>query len=177
MKRVFLSVLITSFFISAFSRQAIQSNESVFRHRAQHALTAVLIADKFSLPVSIRIYTYSNIAAYEVLAAGKEHFSSLRQTDSRFPDLSMLTPAKNVYLPLAAVYAYLLTAKNFVYHEQQLNDSLITILQDFRLPGSDYAKVQASLDYGTRVAEAIYSWSKSDNYRQIRSYPTYVVLN
>lgn len=176
MKSLFVSALITLFSSTAFSQQSV-ADESVFLHRAQNALTTVLIADKFSLPVSIRIYTYSNIAAHEVLAAGNRGFVSLYTSDNRFPDLSPLTAPANVHLPLAAVYAYLLTGKNFVYHEQQLNDSLISILQDFRLPGSDYTRVQASLDYGTKIAEAIYAWSKGDNYRQIRSYPTYVVLN
>ena len=162
---------------TAFARQPAQLNEAVFLQRAQQALTTVLIADQFSLPVSIRIYTYSNIAAYEVLAAANKQFNSLHKTDNRFPDLATLTPPKNAYLPLAAVYAYLLTGKNFVYHEQQLNDSLVRILQDFRLPGSDHAAVEASLTYGTQIAEAVYNWSKTDNYRQIRSITPYVVLN
>ena len=177
MKQVLFIGLFTALVTAGFDRQPARPNEAVFLHRAQQALTSVLMTDQFSLPVTIRIYTYSNIAAYEVLAARNQQFSSLHKSDQRFPDLSSITPPQNVHLPLAAVYAYLLTGKNFVYHEQQLNDSLIRILQDFRLPGSDYAVVQASLDYGTKVAEAVYNWSKTDNYRQIRSYPTYVELN
>ncbi len=177
MKRLLFIGLLSASAAALFARQASPSNEAVFLQRAQQALTSVLITDQFSLPVCIRIYTYSNIAAYEALATGNQQFSSLHKSDKRFPDLSSITPPKNVHLPLAAVYAYLLTGKNFVYHEQQLNDSLIRILQDFRLPGSDYTVVQASLDYGTKVAEAVYNWTKSDNYRQIRSFPTYVELN
>lgn len=177
MKQLFLSIFLSFNICIAYAQQPAKINEAVFLHRAQQELTNILIADQFSLPVSIRIYTYSNIAAYEVLAAANKQFSSLHKTDKRFPDLSSLTPSENVHLPLAAVYAYLLTGKNFVYHEQQLNDALVRILQDFRLPGSDHAAVQASLNYGAQIAEAVYNWSGNDNYRQIRSITPYVVLN
>ncbi|RYZ41933.1 MAG: hypothetical protein EOP49_28605 [Sphingobacteriales bacterium] len=44
------------------------SNEAEYLHRAQEALTEVIVHDIFSPPVASRIYLYSNLAASYLLS-------------------------------------------------------------------------------------------------------------
>ena len=46
-------------------------------HNASDQLTSVIVHDIFSPPVASRIYAYSNIAAYEVIAQGSSSHSWL----------------------------------------------------------------------------------------------------
>ena len=56
-------------------------------HRAQKALTDIIIHDIFSPPVAGRIYAYTNIAAYEVLVKQNEGYHSLYKQLNSFPEI------------------------------------------------------------------------------------------
>ena len=62
-------------------------------HLAQDELTAVMVHDIFSPPLASRVYAYSNIAAYEILAQTKDYpYSSYA---SVLKDFNGITPAKD----------------------------------------------------------------------------------
>src|SRR5882757_7661590 len=83
-------------------------------HRAEKALTDVMVRDIFSPPVASRIYLYTNIAAYEVLVQeNKDTYRSLYGQVISFP----LIPSskKKISASLASVYAFLLVGKKLVF--------------------------------------------------------------
>src|SRR3954452_12875423 len=76
-------------------------------HRAQKALTDVIVHDIFSPPVATRIYAYTNMAAYEVLVHQNQEYKSLHNQLKSFPEIE--GTSVKISNSLAAVYAFLLT--------------------------------------------------------------------
>ena len=139
-------------------------------HRAQKALTRVIVHDIFSPPVASRIYLYSNAAAYEALVPSQEKYRSLRHSIPAFP---VIRDSGTVDYELAALIAFMSTASNFVFSESILKDSLDVMLTGFRkLPEAVYA---SSLRYGQRVADSVIRWAGGDNYKQTRRFRRYVL--
>jgi hypothetical protein len=150
-------------------------NEAEYLHRAQQALTEVIVHDVFSPPVASRIYLYANLAAYEVLALEKNSLVSFEKKRN-FPAVSELTAAASqVYLPLAAVSAFLHTATFLIFSEKRLQDSASRILNDFKQKMVDKKKFDASVTFGLQVADSILSFAARDKYRETRSMRRYSV--
>jgi hypothetical protein len=139
-------------------------------HRAQQALTSVIIHDIFSPPVASRIYAYANIAAYEVLVKQHPEYHSLHQQVRNFPQIP--APAAEISGPVAALNAFLLTGKNLVFSEKRLQDSFDLILNALGKKVTK-KKFQASLEYGKTVSAAVMKWAAQDQYRETRSLRRY----
>jgi len=144
-------------------------------HRAEKALTDVIIHDIFSPPVSSRIYLYANIAAYEILAkSDPEHYASLYGQVKSFP---LIPPAnKKISASLAAVCAFMEVGKKLVFSEPMLGDSLHNILAWHKSKGIDKSVYDASLKYGQQIADTILSWANQDHYTETRKLPRYRFL-
>ena len=135
-------------------------------HRAEKALTDVMVHDVFSPNVASRVYAYANIAAYEILAAQNKGYHSLHGQIRSFP--MMPAPAAGSSSSMAAVYAFLLVGKRLVFSEQALDDSITSVLRwykDKKLPANVQQK---SLAYGKQVADTIMQWVNADQYRETR---------
>lgn len=162
MKRILLSFLGIFATIGALPQSGAEP-----LHRAQKALTDVMVHDIFSPPVASRIYLYTNIAAYEVLV--KEHprqYVSLRGQIGSFPAIP--PPQKKISGPLASVYAFLLVGKKLVFSEATLEDSMRNILKSYGFPKMSRAQYAASLEYGRQVSDSIIRWAGKDQYKETR---------
>src|SRR5882762_7987305 len=103
-------------------------------HRAEKALTDVMVHDIFSPPVASRIYLYTNVAAYEVLVkAYPGSYRSLYGQVRNFPNLP--APREKIDGSLAAVYALMVVGKKLIFSEPVLEDSLQAILAQYRAEG------------------------------------------
>src|SRR5580698_6488926 len=90
-------------------------------HRAETAVTDIMVHDIFSPPVASRIYLYTSVAAYETLAKGAwREYASLYGQVKGFPEIA--APQKKISFPLAAVYAYLLVGKRLIFSESVMED-------------------------------------------------------
>ncbi|MDQ3277839.1 MAG: vanadium-dependent haloperoxidase [Bacteroidota bacterium] len=143
-------------------------------HRAQHALTGVIVHDIFAPPVASRIYLYANMAAYEAALPAQKVYSSLRQSLPMFPRIQPSGRDAAIRYDLSAVYAFLQTARRFVFSEAILNDSLQSLLKAY--DGVEPAVYQASLAYGQSVADSIMAWADKDGYRESRKLRRYNLL-
>ena len=143
-------------------------------HRAEKAVTDVIVHDVFSPPVASRIYAYSNIAAYEVLVQSDNNYISLQAQLPSFPKIP--SPKKNVSSSLAAVYSFLLTGKQLVYSDSILQDSINNILQWYKHKKIDAAVYENSLQYAELVADSIKSWMQKDHYKETRKLRRYAYL-
>lgn len=143
-----------------------QEQAAASLHRAQRAVTAVIVHDIFSPPVASRIYMYSSLAAYEALTVSPNvrSFKNLRK------DFPRLDPKGQTVDPtISSIGALLYTAARFVFSDSSMLDSMQQILKPYRT----HALYTASLAWGKRVSDSIFSWSKTDGYlhtRKLRRY-------
>ncbi|MFT3933355.1 MAG: vanadium-dependent haloperoxidase [Chitinophagaceae bacterium] len=135
-------------------------------HRAEKALTDVMVHDVFSPNVASRIYLYANIAAYEVLVKeNKTGYYSLHGKIKGFPNIP--TPGNKVHYSLAAVNAFMLAGKKLIFSEPAFQDSINNIIALYRKAIT--AKVfDASISYGKQVSDSIIAWSALDQYKETR---------
>ncbi len=143
-------------------------------HRAQKALTDVIIHDIFSPPVASRIYAYTNMAAYEILVKANKNYHSLKGQVNSFPAIP--APAKKVNLSLSALNAFLITGKNLVFSEAILQDSINHILAWYQQKGISSELFKSSMDYGGQVADIVLQWVAKDKYKETRSLRRYSFL-
>lgn len=144
-----------------------------FLHRAQQALTHVIIHDIFSPPVSSRIYLYAHMAAYETLIKGNDQYKSLYGQIENFPHIP--DPENTVSYSLAGIHAFLLTGKRLVFSEAMMEDSLQAILRSYKKEVSA-AAWKASLAYGKKVSDLILNWAAQDHYADTRKLRRYNFL-
>ncbi len=140
-------------------------------HRAQSALTNIIVHDIFSPPVASRIYAYTNMAAYEVLVKQNSGYRSLSGQVNSFPTIP--APAGDVCYSLSGVYAFLLTGKSLVFSEEMLQDSINQILRWYKDQKLSPALFETSLQYGQQVADVMISWANQDHYKETRSLRRY----
>ena len=173
MNRIFAYILLFTCIGSGSYSQKADLNSAGPLHRAQQALTDILVHDIFSPPVASRIYAYSNIAAYEVFSNTIGGSPSLHRAYKKFPDLSFIKSNKKISPSLASVYAFLVTAKNYIFSEKRLEDSIQLILQYYKKNIPDAQVYKNSLLAGKQIADSIISWSSKDGYRRTRSLRRY----
>lgn len=171
-----------TFFFTAFiipfcasAQDARQKMESAPQplHRAQHALTSVIVHDIFSPPVSSRIYLYAHIAGYETFIQRSDTYRSLHGQIENFPTIPKAP--ENVSPNMAGVYAFLLTGKSLTFSEKLMEDSIQRIVRTYKkkLPSKVF---EASLAYGKLVSDSIVNWSKKDRYAETRKLRRYNFL-
>lgn len=140
-------------------------------------LTDIIVHDIFSPPIATRIYAYSTIAGYEVMAHAGQGYRSLAG------QLNGLTstpapPAGDtgaIDFPLAALIAMSTTGKALIFSEDRMQLVIDTLQLLARQAGVPPEKLKASVAYGQQVAASILEWSKKDHYAQTRSAAKYTV--
>ncbi len=172
MKRIFLILL----FFQTICRAAplAWEQDAAPLHRAEKALTEVIIHDIFSPPVASRIYAYTSFAAYEILIQQNNTYRSLHGQLNAFPVIP--AASEKINTSLAAVYAYMLTGKTLVFSEAILQDSINNILQWYQSKKISGKQYKASLAYGQQVAAIILKYASLDNYKETRSLRRYNYL-
>lgn len=181
MKKILVIVLLVAASAELFS----QTSAPVFKrmtyatdayplHRAQKALTDVIVHDIFSPPVASRIYLYANIAAYECIASGDRNMNSLHGQLAKFPAIS--SPGNEVIPAVAAIHAFFNTAKQLVFSEKRLMDSAAAVLSWYEKRSVRSKQLAASEAYGRQVADSILKWVSSDNYKETRRMKRYNLL-
>ena len=133
-----------------------------------HKLNYVIIYDIFSPPVASRIFAYSNLAAYEVLAHEGGHFKSLQGKVNGLNNIPAPAKHTKIDFPFASIIAMTKVGKQFTFSDDTVKniiDSVKLLAQDSGMPDELFDN---SVRYGEQVADSIISWSKKDNYAQTR---------
>lgn len=142
-------------------------------HRSVKQLTDVIVHDIFSPPVASRIYAYSNMAAYEVMAHDNPNYQSLA---GQITELTIVpAPTQGVCYPLAAVQAYLTVGKSLIFSEEKIDQFELDIMAEFAALDMPSEVYDYSITYGNEVAEHIKAWSQGDMYKQTRTFPKYSI--
>ena len=91
-------------------------NNSQLYSKAVHELNSVVMGNNFNPIVASRNYTYANIAAYEVIAAGyHEKFNSLTQQIKGFTTVPKLSTGKNINYEFASLLAFCIIGESVTF--------------------------------------------------------------
>lgn len=134
-----------------------------------HELNNIVMGNNFTPVVASRNYTYANIAAYEVIAAGdSKHYASLA---GQLNGLAALPkPASTaIDFPFAALLAYCKVGNAVTFPEGSMDDYVAGLKQKATDADMPSAVFDASIAFADTVATSVLKWSKKDNYLQTRS--------
>lgn len=147
----------------------VKSLDADYLHTAVQDLTDVMVYDIFSPPQASRNYAYPSLAAYEIMTrcdssiysfAGKlNEFQGIRDPEN--PDL--------VRCDVAAVHAFYLVGKQFIYSTDKLESGHQKTLDQIRTMGIPEDELSASLAYGEMATEDIMAYVKTDGYAETRT--------
>jgi len=144
-------------------------------HNWNIILEEAIVNDFFSPPVAARIYTYPNIAAYEVLA---HNDSSYKRFSSLYSDLNLPNPKKKtVNQELAAIFAFYHTGKRLVYSTNILKSQMDTFRLNLQKVDAEEDIIIDSEAYGKLIADSIIAWSSKDLYNESRSFAKYKLVD
>jgi len=143
-------------------------------HNAVDRLIEVQIHNIFSPPQASRIFAYTNIAGYEVLAQNDPNYKSLSGQLRGLTSIPKPNTEDSINYKLASLTAYYELSKELVFTEDKIitfRDSIFNVWQK-----QDQLTFMASYNYGMQVASHIKSWMNKDNYAQTRSMPKFSVI-
>jgi len=152
-----------------------EAADAEFYHRAVKQLTDVIVHDIFSPPVAARIYSYSSIAGYEVMAAGNANYRSLAGQLTGLEAVPQPIDTGEHCYPVAALAAQLKVGKALIFSEAKMDAFEAELLEEIEAIKMPRAVLERSLTYGRRVADHIIEWSKGDMYAQTRTYPKFSI--
>ncbi len=136
---------------------------------AMKQLTDIIVHDIFSPPAASRVYSYPNIAAFEIIAqAYPDDFISL---SGQLTDL--LTIPKNedpvVNMHLAALHAFLTVGTELIFSEEKMHEFQNQTYQALKVDGLSQRVLKSSTKYGDLVASHILKWADGDHYKETRT--------
>ncbi|GAC1389132.1 MAG: hypothetical protein NVSMB45_19010 [Ginsengibacter sp.] len=133
-----------------------------------HDLNYVIIYDIFTPPVASRIFAYSNLAAFEVLAKEGKHFNSLAGKVNQLNNIPSPLKGVKIDYPFASLIALLKVGDALTFSKDTvkiITDSVKSLAQEAGMPDDMFTN---SIQYGQQVADSVLSWSKKDNYDKTR---------
>lgn len=136
-----------------------------------HIIIKTIMEDLMSPPVASRVHLYSNIAAYEVLIQHNPSFKSISGQITHFPVVTESNIKVND--TVAAATALLFSAKKYIFSEHIIDDFFENEKSKWYTRLKDTTLVDSSINYGKRVAERVFLWSKKDNYDHTRTLHRY----
>ncbi len=143
---------------------------------AMKKLTDVIVYDIFSPPVASRVYMYPSVASYAVMQ--KAYPDKYNALEGQLKDLSTIPEPtdENIDFHLASFHAFTVVGKQLIFSEQKITDFQIETYQNLQKAGLPDKVLEASKEYGNKVADHILKWSKGDLYDQTRTYSKYTIL-
>ena len=136
-------------------------------HQSVDKVGQIMVHDIFSPPVASRVFSYPNIAAYEIMAQGNSKYASL---EGQITDLSRIPSpetTEGLNYQLAALIAHMDLNKKLIFSEDEMQiyiDSLYGVWED-----KNPKEFNISKTHGLKVASHIFLWMDKDNYKQTRT--------
>ena len=172
MRRFFLLLILTITIVSCGKKEEKIEVTSDDYHAANDHLSKTMVHDIFSPPVASRVYAYSNIAAYEVMAQFNPDYKSLsgQLTDlgqTPAPETDMVNPE------VASLVAFYDIGRSLVFSENRIIEKRDSLFNIWKKKNERVFKV--SEVYGLKVAGHIREWMSKDNYAETRTMPKFSI--
>lgn len=177
MRKIFHAVIVLSIAASCNRANDYQQviHDPILYSNLTGQLTDIMTFNIFTPPVASRVYAYSHLAAYEVMAQGDSNYVSLNGQLKGFTNIPKPEAGKQIDYPYASMIAMMEVGKTLTFSNATM-DSIVNSLKELAIehgmPDSMEAQSKA---YGLSVAKAVLAWSKKDNYAQTRSAAKYTV--
>ncbi len=143
-------------------------------HASVDKIIDIMVHDIFSPPVASRIFAYSNVAAYEVVANNDNTFKSLNGQLSGLTKAPVYDKTKGpLNIQLAALIAYMDVSKDLIFSEDDIVTYRDSLYSKWEL--TNKVEFNNAKNYGLKVASHIKTWMSKDNYKQTRSMPKYTI--
>ena len=136
-------------------------------------LTDVIIQDIFTPPVASRIYAYANIAAYEAMQVGYPEYQGLEGQLKGLTNLPVPQNSEKIYPPLAAMVAFMTSARELVFSPQSIDKVEADFLRKAREMGVSGSIYRESVQWGQTIGKAINTWASGDGYHQRQALPAH----
>lgn len=140
-------------------------------------LNNIVLESNLPPMIASRNYVYANIAAYEVIAAGDKKFQSLSGQIKHLPAMPQPAPGQQIDFSFAAMLAFCKVGAAVSFPEGSMDDYVSDLKKQMDDAGMPSTIFENSIVYGEKVADSILSWSKKDNYAQLRSAARYTVTD
>lgn len=175
MKNYYIPFLITVIFMLVSCKDNLEPIEITTDdfHNSVDKVVEVMVHDIFSPPVASRVFTYPNIAAYEIIAQGNQNYSSLKGQISHLDAIPKADKSKKINYQLAALVAHIDLSKRLIFSQKTIEtfrDSLYQVWSS-----KNASEFEDSKAYGLEVANFVYEWMRNDNYKQTRTMPKFRV--
>jgi len=152
--------------------------DPILYSKTNHELNTVVMGNNFSPIVASRNYTYANIAAYEVVAAGyPDQYSSLAGQLHGLASVPKPEAGKKIDYEFAAILAFCKLGESVTFPAGSMKeyvDSIKTLAKDHGMPSDVFDN---SVQFADTVSSVIMDWTKKDNYAQTRGASEYTVLD
>ncbi|HMH31654.1 MAG TPA: vanadium-dependent haloperoxidase [Puia sp.] len=153
-------------------------NDPSLYSKTVHELNTVVMGNNFSPIVASRNYTYANVAAYEVIAAGyPDKYNSLAGQLNGLTFVPKPETGKKIDYEFAALLAFCKLGEAVTFPAGSMKeyiDSLKKLGDDHGMPDD---VMKNSIEFADTVGQAIMTWTKKDNYLQTRGAPEYTVMD
>lgn len=142
-------------------------------HASLDQITNIMVHDIFSPPVASRIYSYSNLAAYEIVAQHNPEFESLTKRINADISIPALDKSKAIDYKMAALIAQLEIGKTLIFSEVEITNYRDSLFVSWKENNEEiFTNSEA---YGMQVADAFKKWIDKDNYKETRTMPKFSV--
>jgi hypothetical protein len=138
-------------------------------------LTYVIMTDIFTPPVCSRIYSYTNIAAYEALLPGNPGYESYAGKLTGLEALPKADTNKEYCYPISSIIAFITVGQKLVFNGDAMKEREKQYLQQLDSLGISKELLDNSVSYGRAIGQHILAWATNDGYLQRTSYGGYVV--
>ncbi len=138
-------------------------------------LTYVIMTDIFSPPVCSRIYSYTNIAAYEALLPENPGYKSYAGKLTGLKTLPKPDKNKEYCYPISSIIAFITVGQKLVFNGDAMKEREKEYLQQLDSIGISKELLDSSVSYGRAVGQHILAWASNDGYLQRTSYGGYIV--
>lgn len=140
-------------------------------------LNDIVLENNFPPMIASRNYAYAAIAGYEVVAAGDSNCISLAGQIKHMPPMPKPDTTKKIDFPFAAMLAFCKVGNAVTFPEGSMDEYVKGLKEKVKDAGMPSSVFENSIEYANKVADSILSWSKKDNYAQLRSSSKYTVTN
>lgn len=144
-------------------------------HKSVDRLTEIMVHDIFSPPVASRIYAYSNLAAYEIIALNNEELNSFSNTLVNYSPIPEPDSSKQINYRLAALIAQMEIGKQLIFSENDITTYRDSLYKSWKETNEE--NFLASEEYGMQVANHLKTWINSDKYKETRTMPKFSVYS
>lgn len=139
-------------------------------------MTDVMIHDVSNPPLAARFFSYTCLAAYEVIALHNSQFPSMHGKLNDFPKIEKPNISGEYDYQLAAALAMYETAKKLQPSGPRLDTLEKKWLDSLKIAGVAQTQLDNALAYAQAISAQILPYAKADRYNRISNYPRYTPL-